>query len=550
MNQELIKHANVLIIDDQALAQVFLKQSLEKLGFDKIMVAESAKHALRLAEEHQFNVIICSFNLSRDKDGYQLFEELKAKGAIKLTTTFIFTSAETDAALVNSVVELQPDDFLAKPFTAKELSDRLRRVLTRKHTLTKVYRALEQNNYAAVLEQVDTLLMDPKAANLYPLLMRIKGDALLASQQYQQAAQFYYEIITLQKFTWAMVGLAKAYLGLDKEDAAINILEKLVAKPQTRLAALDLLGQYYIQHDEYELAYQKLQNASELSPRNIDRHKSVVQLARLVHDHSGQYNAAKAMLKYAKRSFHETADLYLTVARSGIDYALTLPEQESAVIVRQSEKFLEALKDQFPSSAENKDKISIVQARIHYLKDEESKAKQLVSNILEHEESGNLEDYIDKAKAFHELGYQDQAIHLLENIHQQYNEDNTVNDKVLAAYLTQEKSEKTEIPFTPRQLNNIAVQLYGKKQYPAAIQAFADALRLMPKNVRIALNMLQALVDQMVRTALDEQQTKLYNSAISIISQQNLPHDQQTRYEKLLERSAQAKERHNQIDQT
>ena len=544
MNPELIKNANVLIIDDQALAQVFLKQSLEKLGFDKIMVAESAKHALRLAEENQFNLIICSFNLSRDKDGYQLFEELKAKGAIKLTTAFIFTSAETDAALVNSVVELQPDDFLAKPFTAKELSDRLRRVLTRKHKLAKVYWALDQQDYTMVLEQVESLLMDPKAANLYPLLMRMKGDALLASEKYQQAAQFYYEIITLQKFTWAMVGLAKAYLGLNKEDAAINILEKLVAKPSTRLAALDLLGQYYIKHDEFELAYQKLQNASELSPRNIDRHKNVVQLARLVHDHSGQYDAAKAMLKYAKRSFHETPDLYLTVARAGIDYALTLPEQESAVIVRQSEKCLEAMKDQFPSSPENKDKISIVQARIHYLKDEESKAKQLVASVMEHAESGNLEDYIDKAKAFHELGFQDQALNILENIHQHHNVDNAISDKVLTAYLNQEKSEKTEIPFTPRQLNNIAVQLYGKKQYPAAIQAFADALRLMPKNVRIALNMLQALVDQKFRTQLTEAQLALYNNAISIISVQQLPNEQQTRYEKLLERSAQAQEAH------
>ena len=42
-----------------------------------------------------------------------------------------------------------------------------------------------------------------------------------------------------------MVGLAKAYLGLNQETKAKQILEKLVRKPETKLAALDLLANYY-----------------------------------------------------------------------------------------------------------------------------------------------------------------------------------------------------------------------------------------------------------------------------------------------------------------
>lgn len=544
MNQDLIKHARVLIIDDQALAQTFLKKSLEKIGFDSIQIAESAKHALRLTDDILFDLIICSFNLSRDRDGYHLFEELKDKGAIKLNTTFIFTSAETDAALVNSVIELQPDDFLAKPFTSKELSERLLRVLKRKQKLNHIYQALDNQDLDDALAHINETLNNPKQTHLYPLVMRLKGDILLAQKDYATAARYFYDIITVQKFTWAMIGLAKAYLGLNKEEAGKAILDKLVKKPETRLAALDLLAQYYINHDEYDLAYQQFKNAKAISPRNIKRHQSVVNLARLLHDHSGQYEAAKTMLRFAKHSVHDNEDLYLTVARASIDYALTLTEQESVNIAKQTDRYLATIKREFSTTAESKNKIAIVQARLHYIRDEQDKAKQLIESLeLDKYGATSFEDYIDRAKAFHELGYQDEAVELLEETPKAFDTDDT-NGKILAKFLTQETQEKRDIPFSPRQLNNIAVQLYNQKQIEAALQAFKDALKLMPKNARIALNLLQVLVEQKQREHLIESQQALYWKAIEVINQNKLDSQQQVRYETLIARSEQYDERH------
>ncbi|MCU4675002.1 response regulator [Catenovulum sp. 2E275] len=537
MIQDFVKYSKVLIIDDQALAQAFLKQSLEKIGFEIIQIAESAKHALRLTEERSFDLIICSFNLSRDRDGYHLFEELKNKGAVRLDTTFIFTSAETDAALVNSVIELQPDDFLAKPFTARELSERLVKVLKRKQKLKKVYQALENKDLNNALKQLDDMLANPKQASLYPLIMRLKGDILLLQKDYSTAARFYFDIINVQKFTWAMIGLAKAYLGLNKEDAGKAILDKLVKKPETRLAALDLLAQYYINHDEFDLAYQQFKDAKALSPRNIKRHQCVINLARMLHDHGGQYEAAKTMLRVAKHSLHDNEDLYLTVARASIDYALTLTEQESVSIARQTEKYLNTLRREFNPSAESKNKIAIVQARLHYIKDEQDKAKQLIESLkFDQYEANNFEDYLDRAKAFHELGFQDKAVGLLEDIPYTFESDE-VGEKILNRFIAQEKQEKRDIPFSPRQLNNIAVQLYNQKQIEPAMQAFGDSLKLMPKNVRIALNLLQALVEQKHKNELSDYQETLYWKSIQVITEQSLDNQQQTRYESLIARS-------------
>ncbi|WP_228710676.1 response regulator [Saccharobesus litoralis] len=528
---DLINSAEILIIDDQALAQNFLKKSLESLGYKHIKIAESAKHALQLCQEQNFSIILCSFNLSRDRDGFHLFEEMKVKGYIRPTTTFIFVSAETSPALVNSVVELQPDDFLVKPFTAKELKIRLERVLSRKDKLKSVYRAIESKKYNKAIQLIDNHLENPKLAKLAPFLVRIKGDTLLAMEAYEEAERYYHSILEKYRFAWAQVGLVKALLALDKNETAEAILTRLVERPESRLAALDLLGQFHLHNDDFEKAYADFNQAAELSPRNIDRHKNVLNLARLIHDHNAQFETAKNIAKYGKRSIHDSPDLYLTVARAGVDYALTLSEEESAPILRQSEKYIEEIKKEFPNAKLAKEKINVTKARIHYLKNEQAQAQQLIQSALYgNSQSQNIEDDIDKAKAFHELGHKDAALELLENIGET-NFGNEVSQKVMEQYLKQEAQERRDIPFSPRELNNMAVGFYSKNQLEPAIQTFSDALRLMPKNVRIALNFLQVLVDQKKRQGLKAHHQPMFDKCMILLSTEKMDDKQQRRFE-------------------
>ncbi|NTS77003.1 response regulator [Catenovulum sp. SM1970] len=534
MNQPLFKNLKVLIIDDQPLAQNSLKRALESLGIKSVKLAENAIYALRLCERMEFDVIICSFNLSRDKDGFHLFEELKSKGHVPLTTAFIFVSAETSAALVNSVVELQPDDFLVKPFSAKELNDRLTRVLNKKQKLQGIYKALDEGKSQHALNLIERSLENPKLASMIPLLMRLKGDILLSTSAYEEAESFYSQLLANHKFTWASVGLAKSLLAQDKEQEAKIILAELQLRPDSRLAALDMLAQYHVNQEDYEAAYQEFHKASSLSPRNIKRHKDVLNLARLLHDYSGQFEAAKNMAKFGKRSIHDTPELYLTVARTGVDLALTLTEEESHTILRQSEKFIDEMRNEFPNNPETREKIAVTQARIHYLKNEQKQAQQLIKSVMDSQsDSNDIEDNIDKAKAFHELGYKEKAVELLSSLETQIEEEPDISTKVLSKLIKQESKERQEIQHSPRELNNMAVQFFQRNQNEPAIQAFSDALRLMPKNPRIALNLLQVLSDQKLRGGLQSHHEEMLEKCKTTLNKLSLDADQTKRFELL-----------------
>ncbi|TMP65715.1 hypothetical protein CWC05_23990, partial [Pseudoalteromonas ruthenica] len=108
-------NTKILIVEEQPLALSHMKRSLEQLDFRNLKFAEHAQAAIEHCRIEKFDLVICSFDLTKRQDGYQLYEELKSKRLVRNATSFIFVSAETGGELVHSVIELQPDDFLVKP---------------------------------------------------------------------------------------------------------------------------------------------------------------------------------------------------------------------------------------------------------------------------------------------------------------------------------------------------------------------------------------------------------------------------------------------------
>jgi DNA-binding response OmpR family regulator len=523
----------VLIIDDQPLAQSYMKQSLESIGFRDLICAEQAQTALRLCQSSKFDLILCSFNLGRDKDGYHLYEELKNKKLVKRTTGFIFISAETSPALVHSVIELQPDDFLAKPFSQKELSTRIEKLLNRKTTLAQIYDFIDVENYSKALKVIKVQLASTKVYNYTPILLRLKGELLLKLNQFADAKEFFKSVLGIQKFTWAKIGLVESLIANSEFKFAQNLLESMLERPETRLVSYDLLSKLELQLKNYDSAQNYLVGATQMAPRNINRQHQLVNVARLNHDYENNYAANRNILKFAKNSIHHHPNIYLNVARAGVDYALTTDQTELVTrLTRQSSECLNELKTQFPD-ADTQEQLDILHARIHYLKDEREKALALINQLdNEGDPIRSVDDSLDKAKALHELGFHHKASLLFDKINQhclQYK----VDDKTLLAYISQEKQERNEIKHGPRELNNNAVEQYQRGQFPKAIETFSQAFRVMPKNASIALNLLQSMLN--ASKSGESLNSALINKCKKTIESEKLDDEQQQRFDKLKE---------------
>jgi len=534
MPAKIFSNAKILIVEEQPLAQSYMKQSLEKLGFRQLRFADHANSAKDQCLTEQFDLIVCSFNLSKHQDGYQLYEELRVKKLIKNSTGFIFISAETTGSLVHSVLELQPDDFLVKPFTIYELKIRIEKILLRKTNLQKVYDLIDDGNDSKALKFINTAL-EHKTSAYSAILLRLKGDVLLRLKRSEEAKNFFKSVLDIQKFAWAKVGLVEALIANNEHILAQRMLKTMLTRQETRLVALDLLGSLEIKLNQFEIAQEFLSEAAEIAPRNLHRQKALSHVAQLNHDYEKNYATQKDIAQFAKHSIHDHPDVYLNAARAGIDFALTTDQSDQIRITRQTNKYLNDLKGQFPNS-QNQAQIDVLNARLHYLKDEHKKAKMLIEQLDDDTHIRSIDGALDKAKAFHELGFQNKAQILFNKIISHCETHPNVSDPVYLRYIQQQQSERRDIKMGPKELNNHAVTQFNRGHLNTALEAFSQAFRIMPRNASIALNLLQCLFDS---TKNNGQSLNLImaKKCYALLVATNLDSEQQQRFDKITQQA-------------
>ncbi len=491
MAVKLNREIKILVVDDQPLSQNYLRYALENLGYSNFIYAENSAIALTECRDKTFDLIICSFNL-HGKDGYQLYQELKASNLCSHTTGFIFISAETAPGLVHSVLELQPDEFMVKPFSIKELKSRIDRTIQRKNLLRPLFNLMDQNKIVPALALVEQWLEQGQHAKYASTLLKTKGELLQQAGRWNEAEQFYNGLLTDDHLTWVELGLARCLVWDKRFTEAVALLQPLLEKAESKLAALDLLADVHLQQQHYKKAQTELLQAADMAPRNLLRQQKLMNLSRLTHDYEHQFKAAKELLRYARFSIYEKPELYLNLARASVDYALTIDEEEqTSRLSKVANDTLNHMRQIFPDQSKAEQQL-VVQARLYYLKDQIDKAKQLLLSLENTPEKQQAEDVLDKAKALHEVGLLSSSRELLRQLAQDEAQQ-TQSDPLFQIYLQQELQERERLPMGPREFNNNAVRLYEKGQLHQALDAFIQAFQIMPYNTGIALNLLQAL---------------------------------------------------------
>lgn len=524
------KNIQILVVDEQALTQNYLRYALETLGFSSFIYAENSAVALTQCRDKTFDLIICSFNLN-GKDGYQLYQELKARNLFSHNTGFIFISAEADPSLVHSVLELQPDEFMVKPFAIKDLKARVDRTLQRKTLFRALYSLMDQNKSTQALKLLDQWLEQGYQPKYNSMLLKIKGEILQQAGRWTEAERFYSSLLYNDNLNWVKLGLARSLIQREAYTEALALLQPLLQKADLKLATLDLLADIHLRQRLYKKALSELLQAADMAPRNLLRQQKVLNLSRLTHDYEHQFKAAKDLLRFARFSVYEQPDLYLNLARASIDYALSVDEEEqTSRLSKVANDTLNNMRLLFPDQRKEEQQ-AVVQARIYYLKEQIDKAKQLLLALDKTSNVQGPEDILDKAKALHEVGLLSSSRQLFSQLTQ--NEHQLKNaDPVFLTYVRQEQQERDTLPMGPREFNNNAVLLYERGQWQQALDAFIQAFSIMPGNVGIALNLLQSLRStDHINPAIQTEQLRLQCEVM--LSKAKLNEAQQKRWQLL-----------------
>ncbi|WP_027308663.1 response regulator [Caloramator sp. ALD01] len=126
-----IRRKNILLVDDSNLIQITIKKTLEAEGYN-IDVAVSAEDALQhiKSREKPYDLIITDIHLPQ-KDGIYIIETLKNNEiyAMHKLTPIMILSSDATSATVRRAIEKGAKEYLNKPFTSKELINRIKKLL-------------------------------------------------------------------------------------------------------------------------------------------------------------------------------------------------------------------------------------------------------------------------------------------------------------------------------------------------------------------------------------------------------------------------------------
>jgi CheY-like chemotaxis protein len=183
------KTVKLLLADDNPLMRDLVSKSLEP--FCEVLIANDGADALLKVIDEPPDVILCDYKMP-GLDGRQLFEKLRGREATR-HIPFLFMASRTDIEEKLRPMVDGVEDFIAKPFLAKDLVRMAKKIVDRLHLEKLQKRASRPGVIQGRLEEMSmidlmqSLEMGQKSCRLHVQKAGEAGDLFFASGQCRDA---------------------------------------------------------------------------------------------------------------------------------------------------------------------------------------------------------------------------------------------------------------------------------------------------------------------------------------------------------------------------
>lgn len=117
----------VLVVDDFATMRRIVKNVLKQIGFTNITEADDGSTALEQLKSGSFDLIISDWNMPK-MTGLDLLKTVRGMDEYK-NIPFLMVTAEAQKQNVVEAVQAGVSNYVVKPFTADQLTEKLEKIL-------------------------------------------------------------------------------------------------------------------------------------------------------------------------------------------------------------------------------------------------------------------------------------------------------------------------------------------------------------------------------------------------------------------------------------
>ena len=285
-----------LVVDSNPLSRSILVSQLREYGIHNIQQVGRAQDARKRLEVSPYDLVVCEYHFDRTQyTGRDLLDDLRQKGLLPLSTTFVMVTGEASYGCVAEAAEAALDGYLLKPYTANALMERIVLARLRKRELKTIFDAIEANRMD---EAAELCLQHFEERKPYWLYTARIGAEISISQGRIEMAQHLYEVVTKERaLPWARLGIARVQGAEGHLQEARTTLENLIADHKSYADAYDVMGKVQLTQGELDGAYETFAMACEITPSSIVR----LQKAGLMALYTGRKAQAERLMERVVR---------------------------------------------------------------------------------------------------------------------------------------------------------------------------------------------------------------------------------------------------------
>ncbi|HEX3036694.1 MAG TPA: response regulator [Thermodesulfobacteriota bacterium] len=165
----MIKRSKILIVEDEKIVAMDLRDRLEKLGYAVSSIASSIEEALRKIKETRPDMVLLDIRLDHNTDGVKIAEQIR----LRFKVPFIYMTAYADESTLEAAKKTAPYGYILKPFEDKEIHTTIQIVLY-KYKMEQKIREETENSLAAIIGGAELILEEGNQKHDRDTLQRIK----------------------------------------------------------------------------------------------------------------------------------------------------------------------------------------------------------------------------------------------------------------------------------------------------------------------------------------------------------------------------------------
>ncbi|MCG3728598.1 response regulator [Vibrio cincinnatiensis] len=316
MRQQIIKETKVVVADDSSLVLSNLKLLLREIGFSShnVYTAKDSKSLIKILSEEKIELIICDFNFGDDMNGKQIYEEIQYLGLMPPWCTFIMLTGEKQGDTVKSIVDIEPDDYLVKPYSVQLVKNRILRAFYRKLALREMYTIPLDSSAEDVISIFEfTIAKNPQYESF---LKRLAGESLLKFGYSNEAKSLFLSCLQEGDHLWAMYGFINSCIANGDYNDAFYYLNEWEERNVRRSPKLhECMARLYLLKEDLTSAFNEMRNAFDKA-QNMDRLLNFAKICEVNKVFDKAYDLFSMYLAMSQGTYRESPvnNLFLTRA--------------------------------------------------------------------------------------------------------------------------------------------------------------------------------------------------------------------------------------------